>query len=206
VGSVTDVTVEDDLAGDGLALVPNTILFAGFVDGVLLSVNTAVSNSPGGSPSSKLELSWTLGPAPLTTGGGTVTITASATDYAFPVSGVSSVLTSNVGGTLTGTGSVKAQQWVDLGNGLFAMGSDTPGQQGGVTGFLGPAFSDTAAYHFASDGSYSITDQVILVLGPQSSTGGNLTSTVVPEPVTMFLGGTGVLMLGYAARRRLFGR
>ena len=28
----------------------------------------------------------------------------------------------------------------------------------------------------------------------------------VPEPVTMFLGGTGLLMLTYAARRRLFGR
>ena len=28
----------------------------------------------------------------------------------------------------------------------------------------------------------------------------------VPEPVTMFLGGTGLILLGYAARRRLFGR
>jgi len=32
-----------------------------------------------------------------------------------------------------------------------------------------------------------------------------IVSTVVPEPVTMFLGGTGLLLLGYAARRRLFG-
>jgi hypothetical protein len=32
------------------------------------------------------------------------------------------------------------------------------------------------------------------------------TQTVVPEPVTMFLGGTGLLLLAYAARRRLFVR
>jgi hypothetical protein len=32
------------------------------------------------------------------------------------------------------------------------------------------------------------------------------TQTPVPEPITMFLGGTGLLALGYAARKRLFGR
>ena len=31
-------------------------------------------------------------------------------------------------------------------------------------------------------------------------------ATPVPEPITMFLGGTGLLALGYAARKRLFGR
>lgn len=30
-------------------------------------------------------------------------------------------------------------------------------------------------------------------------------TTPVPEPITMFLGGTGLLTLGYAARKRLFG-
>jgi len=31
-----------------------------------------------------------------------------------------------------------------------------------------------------------------------------LSPTPVPEPVTMFLGGTGLLILGYVARKRLF--
>jgi len=45
---------------------------------------------------------------------------------------------------------------------------------------------------------------------PQSNNAGitsrgiTLSPTPVPEPVTMFLGGTGLLILGYVARRRLF--
>jgi len=36
-----------------------------------------------------------------------------------------------------------------------------------------------------------------------SSSNGNCTP--IPEPITMFLGGTGLLILGYVARKRLFG-
>jgi hypothetical protein len=35
--------------------------------------------------------------------------------------------------------------------------------------------------------------------------GTSVPDTPVPEPITMFLGGTGLLILGYAARKRLFG-
>ncbi len=34
----------------------------------------------------------------------------------------------------------------------------------------------------------------------------NVTCTPAPEPITMFLGGTGLLALGYAGRKRLFSR
>jgi PEP-CTERM motif len=46
---------------------------------------------------------------------------------------------------------------------------------------------------------------------PQSQNSGitsrdiTLSPTPVPEPITMFLSGTGLLLLGYAARKRLFG-
>jgi hypothetical protein len=38
-----------------------------------------------------------------------------------------------------------------------------------------------------------------------ATTSGSCGGTPVPEPMTMFLGGTGLLTLGYAARKRLFG-
>jgi hypothetical protein len=44
--------------------------------------------------------------------------------------------------------------------------------------------------------------------GPPFNSPGNAgcaATTPVPEPITMFLGGTGLLALGYAARKRLFG-
>jgi hypothetical protein len=50
-----------------------------------------------------------------------------------------------------------------------------------------------------------------MVGGPGSGSGpgfmspGNASCAPVPEPITMFLGGTGLLALGYAARKRLFG-
>ena len=40
--------------------------------------------------------------------------------------------------------------------------------------------------------------------GGGPSTGSNGSCTPVPEPMTMFLGGTGLLVMGYVARKRLF--
>jgi hypothetical protein len=116
-------------------------------------------------------------------------VTASGTDFTFPL---------NAGG-----GSVTAQQWVNLANPLFGLGRVTPGQQGA---FNTITFSNTASTAFTSATLYSIMDRLDLPLEPNASTAGDLQSTVAPEPVTMFLGGTGLLVLIYAARRRLFGR
>lgn len=44
------------------------------------------------------------------------------------------------------------------------------------------------------------------VAGSSGSSDGTCGSTPIPEPMTMFLGGTGLLALGYAGRKRLFSR
>lgn len=51
----------------------------------------------------------------------------------------------------------------------------------------------------------AITDRLNRTLGPNASTAGDVQSTVAPEPVTMFLGGTGLLII-YVIWRCLFGR
>jgi hypothetical protein len=43
-----------------------------------------------------------------------------------------------------------------------------------------------------------------LVGGPAPAPANSIVSTAVPEPITMFLGGIGLMTLGYGARRRLF--
>lgn len=197
-------TVADDGPGDSFNLTPNLIGASAIIAGSILSANFSLSNTPGGPLSSFLSLNWSL----LSTGSAVlpidpVTVTASATGYTFPPSGVGSVLTSNVVGTFPfGTGSATPRQWVDLGDNLFAPIGPPLVEHGSFTA----TFGDTKSTRFVASTSYSINDQVVLTLGPSSLSTGTLTSTVVPEPITMFLGGTGVLMLGYAARRRLFGR
>jgi hypothetical protein len=170
------------------------------IPGFGLSFEIAQSNSPGAPPFALLDVVWGLNSLGGT--GGTIQVTTSADNYGFPPVGGSSILTSTVSGN-AGSGSVTAQQWVDLANGLFVLGAVTPGVQVASIG----GFSNTASSAgFTPTGFYSITDRLNLTLGPNDVMGGDLTSTVVPEPVTMFLGGTGLLMLTCAARRRLFGR
>lgn len=202
------ITVFDGGVGD-LAPTAGVILISAgsaglpVIPGFAFSIDTSISNSPGGPSFSLLDLNWTLGS--VGTLGGTITVTASADGFTFPASGVGSSLTSAVAGTLTpGAGnSVTAQQWVDLSNLLFGLGAVTAGPQGP----FGPlAFGSTATTAFSSLTPYSITDRLILTLGAGALTTGNLQSTVVPEPATVFLGGLGLIVLGYAARRRLLGR
>jgi hypothetical protein len=200
----TGFTVTDNLAGDlnsALGVIKVELGLGGLpaMDGFSGGIDTSQSNSPGAPPSSFLSLRWDWDATGDT--GGTVQVTVTADGYTFPIT-PQSVLTSDVGGTLLGSGSVNVQQWVDQGGGNIF----TPGPQPTVGSFGPGAFSNTASVIFASAIPYSITDRLNLTLGAGSSTSGGLQSTVVPEPVTMFLGGSGLLMLTYAARRRLFGR
>jgi hypothetical protein len=166
--------------------------------GTLILASAASFDGP---PLSFLDLSWNL---LTTTGEGEVTIRASADGFEFPPDGVDSRLTSTVTSTRvgsSGSGSVLAQQWVDLGGLLFATTGPTPGPQSGSN-----SFTDIKSIAFSSLAPYSITEEAIVSIAQNSHLTGTMDSTVVPEPVTMFLGGTGLLMLGYAGRKRLFGR
>lgn len=208
------LTVFDNAGLDSNPL-PNRITVQVFdITGFVFSLNSAVSNSPGGPLSSQLSLNVQVESSSASETA--IQVTAAATGYLFPPSGANTGLTSALGGSLAGpgSGSVTGLQWVDLGDGHFATTGPigpifTPGLQ---SENLSPvAFSNTASVGFTSTATlatpYSITDQLNLSFGGVGATAGvTLSSTVAPEPVTMFLGGTGLLMLTYAARRRLFGR
>ena len=58
---------------------------------------------------------------------------------------------------------------------------------------------------FALQVQYSVSACGGFVDGTNVATTSNSACAPVPEPITMFLGGTGLLALGYAARKRLFG-
>lgn len=196
--------VDDGGAGD-LNPLGNAITVLSILSGTLVTFDVALSNSPGGPPYSFLQLNWLVTGTWSGDPSASVIVAASAQDYTFPATGKAGFLTSRAEVDATSTGSAVAQQWVDLGNGLFATTGPlhSPGAQGPLTA----GSVNTASTSFTSLTPYSITDQVILTLGSGAIlTSGTLTSTVVPEPITMFLGGTGLLMLGYAGRKRLLGR
>jgi hypothetical protein len=66
-----------------------------------------------------------------------------------------------------------------------------------VIAALAAPFSINEIIHFNLSGLSSLNYSASSVLMPV---------TPVPEPITMFLGGTGLLALAFAARRRLFRR
>ncbi len=67
-----------------------------------------------------------------------------------------------------------------------------------------PSGLDTAAHSFARHVQYG--DNCSGSVDGSAVPASNVTCTPAPEPITMFLGGTGLLALGYAGRKRLFSR
>lgn len=196
----TTITVIDNGANDSNGAV-GQVTFIGIVGNWKLNVTTG---TVGVNPLIDLNSVNTLGAIgggpPLNgTGVNALTIKFSADNLSSPFA---TPFAANIGGTLATGHSLTYSAYVDTSNTLFGTGT----QIGSTLSFSNPPASfggSTSGGFVGANSPFALTEVVILsgTANGTSSFDGNIDSTV-PEPATMALLGTVLLVSGNAMRRK----
>lgn len=197
--TVTTILINDNGAGD-LNPAAGVVLFSGGLGDFFINVSTGLTkptlNTAGEAETdlNSVDVSLVSGPFP-----NTLTISFTDVDFTVPIGLATSIIA--FGGTAQGTVSYSA--YLDNTNTPFGMGT--------LLAALGPfgpgAFGVTGGGVVTTSDPFSLTS-VVSITHPQGSNGGTASSSfdasirIVPEPATLLLIGS-VLLVAAAVSRRI---
>lgn len=168
--NINGVTCLDGQAGcDADGIVNNQITWLASVSGFSISTTISFTNSPGVPGNSFLDMTFAVFATP--TGGGLITLGASASGFTVPVTGAPSVLTSDLAGNIGGPAGSTV-------SGQSFMNALSPGPQ---------ALQTITHLNFVSATPYTLSQLMTINLVPTGFTTGDFKTEVVPEPAPLAL-------------------